>query len=213
MMARPTIACVAFAAGLALAGAAWTRMSVAATQTNPDVNTLPSGVAPAAGDPVPIAPNTVVIEPAPPNTRTPAPPRETSGNPLWGVSLKVLNATRERPLFLPSRRAPPAAVAGPPEATPVVSVAIPPATAPEHPHLVLIGAIVGETESFAVFLDETTREVVRLKTGESRGGWILFSVRAREATLKKDRESILLSLPAPNDQPAQRTVNSNSDNL
>src|ERR1700756_873862 len=37
-----------------------------------------------------------------------------SGNPLWGIPLRVLTATRERPLFSPSRRPPaPPAVAAP----------------------------------------------------------------------------------------------------
>ena len=153
-----------------------------------------------------------MIAPAPTSTRTPAPVRELRGNPLWAIPLKALTATRERPLFLPSRRAPAPAVAGPPPAVPVAAAAPPPAP-PEQPHLALVGAIVGESESFAVLLDETTHDVVRLKTGESHAGWVLQSVRTREATLERDRESIVLSLPAPNDQPQQRTVNSNLDNL
>jgi general secretion pathway protein N len=31
-----------------------------------------------------------------------------NGNPLWGVTLHSLSATRERPIFAPSRRPPPA---------------------------------------------------------------------------------------------------------
>src|SRR5262249_7544809 len=53
----------------------------------------------------------------------------------------------------------------------------------------------------AVFLDQTTRDIVRLRTGESHVGWVLRSVKGREATLQKDRETILLALPAPNDIP------------
>src|SRR5450631_3845625 len=34
-----------------------------------------------------------------------------TGNPLWGVPLQSLSATRERPIFLPSRRPPAPAVA------------------------------------------------------------------------------------------------------
>src|SRR5438445_6924776 len=45
-----------------------------------------------------------------------------SGNPLWGVPLKSLSASRERPIFLPSRRPPAPAVraayAEPPKSAP-----------------------------------------------------------------------------------------------
>ena len=32
------------------------------------------------------------------------PPIEPSGNPLWAIPMQLLTATRERPLFSPSRR-------------------------------------------------------------------------------------------------------------
>src|SRR3954451_20914176 len=54
----------------------------------------PSGVVPA---PVDVSPT------APARVQQPADP---SGNPLWAVPLSSLTATRERPIFLPSRRAP-----------------------------------------------------------------------------------------------------------
>src|SRR5262245_45321462 len=40
-----------------------------------------------------------------------APDRTLSGNPLWAIPLRQLPATRERPLFTPSRRPPPPVVA------------------------------------------------------------------------------------------------------
>jgi general secretion pathway protein N len=212
MMVRPAFIYVSLAAGVMLAGAALTRTSVAATQANPDTNTLPTGIAPPAGAPAPTTLTPGVIDPAPTDTRAPPSVRELRGNPLWAIPLKVLTATRERPLFLPSRRAPAPAVAGPPPVTPVAAPPPPPAP-PERPHLTLVGAIVGESESFAILLDETTREVLRLKTGENRAGWVLQSVRAREATLQKDRESIVLSLPAPGDLPQRPPANANTDNL
>src|SRR6478735_9031959 len=74
----------------------------------------PSGVVPA---PVDVTPT------APPRAERPADP---TGNPLWAIPLSSLTATRERPLFLPSRRAPAPAVAG----TPAVVVAPPPRAEP-----------------------------------------------------------------------------------
>ena len=60
-----------------------------------------------------VIPAPVDVTPAAPRAQRPADP---SGNPLWAIPLSALTATRERPLFLPSRRAPAPAVAG----TPVV---------------------------------------------------------------------------------------------
>src|SRR5436305_1923241 len=65
----------------------------------------PSNVVPAPVDITPAAPTRVERS-------------DPSGNPLWAIPLSALTATRERPLFLPSRRAPAPAVAG----TPVVAV-------------------------------------------------------------------------------------------
>lgn len=122
------------------------------------------------------------------------PPADPSGNPLWAIPLSALTATRERPLFLPSRRAPAPAVAGAPV---VVAAPPPPAAEPEQPPLTLVGAIASDTEGFAVFLDQSTNNVIRLKTGQDFSGWVLSSVKGREATLEKNKRSTTLSLPVP----------------
>jgi general secretion pathway protein N len=122
-------------------------------------------------------------------------PAEPSGNPLWAIPLSALTATRERPLFLPSRRAPAPAVAGAPVA--VAPPPPPPPAPPEQPQLVLVGAIANGNEGYAVFLDQATNSVIRLKTGQDHSGWVLRSVKGREATLEKDRLSTTLSLPLP----------------
>jgi general secretion pathway protein N len=124
--------------------------------------------------------------------------REVRGNPLWAIPLASLNATRERPIFLPSRRAPVAVVAAPPP--PPEPVRPPPPAEPERPRLALVGAVVGDVEAVAIFLDQATRNIVRLRTGEDYAGWILRSVKGREATLAKGRETLLLALPAPGEQ-------------
>ena len=146
----------------------------------------PSNVLPA---PVEIAPG------APAQQPVELPPREPSGNPLWAIPLSALTATRERPLFLPSRRAPAAAVAGPVAAAPPPPP--PPTAQPERPPLMLIGVIVGESEGFAVFLDQASNSVVRLKTGQDHDGWVLRAVKGREATLHKNGKSEILALPVP----------------
>ena len=142
----------------------------------------PSNVIPAPVDVTPSAPTRVERS-------------EPSGNPLWAIPLSGLTATRERPLFLPSRRAPAPSVAG----TPVVAAPPPPPPAPveEQPPLTLVGAIASETEGFAVFLDQATNDVIRLKTGQDHSGWVLQSVKGREVTLQKNQRTTTMMLPTP----------------
>jgi general secretion pathway protein N len=181
---------------LALSGEAAAHSRLELTQAALDTNTLQGGI----GSPEPMPGAVVPIDPSPGDVRPPSPARparELRGNPLWGIGLKSLSATRERPIFLPSRRPPAPAVAGPPPVEPVRPP--PPPAEPDRPRLALVGAVAGDKEGIAIFLDERTRDIVRLRTGENHLGWILRSVRGREATLQKDRETVLLALPAPTD--------------
>ncbi len=131
------------------------------------------------------------LKPLAAQTRNPAklPP---SGNPLWSVPLSVLTATQERPIFSASRRPPPRAVAGP-RIEPVIVPAAKPAE-PERPSLVLIGAVVGDSDAIAVFLDRTNQGIVRLRAGDTHAGWLLSSVMQREVTLKKADQTEVLVL-------------------
>jgi general secretion pathway protein N len=142
------------------------------------------------------------VMPAPVDMSPNAAPRvarsDPSGNPLWAIPLSALTATRERPLFLPSRRAPAPVVANTPVAVaPSPSSPPPPPPVEEQPPFVLVGAIASETEGYAVFLDQATNSVIRLKTGQDHSGWVLQSVKGREATLQKDRRTTTLVLPVP----------------
>jgi hypothetical protein len=113
-----------------------------------------------------------------------------SGNPLWAIPLASLTATRQRPIFSPSRRPPPKEAAFSQSSASAAMRA-------GRPPLALVGAIAGEGEGIAIFLDETTKRIVRLKTGESHAGWTLRQVKAREATLQRDRDVTSLALPGP----------------
>jgi general secretion pathway protein N len=115
-----------------------------------------------------------------------------SGNPLWSIPLSVLTATQERPIFSASRRPPPRAVAGPPIQPVMVPVAKP--AEPERPALALIGAVVGDSDAIAVFLDRTNQKIVRLRAGDAHAGWVLSSVLGREVTLKKAEQTEVLVL-------------------
>ena len=165
--------------------AAMSPASIAATSSGPDL--LGNGRAQDAdivdlGSVKPIArPSRDVTKPPP------------SGNPLWSIPLSNLSATQERPIFSASRRPPPRALAAPP----VEQVAVPPPTlaaAPEPPPLALIGAVVGESDAIAVFVDRASQKMVRLRQGESHAGWVLSTVLRREVTLTKDDRTETIEL-------------------
>jgi general secretion pathway protein N len=67
---------------------------------------------------------------------------------------------------------------------------------PNRPRLLLVGAIAGDTESIAIFIDEATKSVIRLRTGESHAGWELQAVNGQQVTLLNDRQTMVLSLPS-----------------
>lgn len=144
-----------------------------------------------------VSPGPGPIEPA----RSAARDHPPTGNPLWAVPLKLLSVTRERPIFSPSRRPPPPPVLAAARAAPVKPPPPNPAE-PDHPLLSLVGTIVGESESIGIFLDPATKDVIRLRTGQDHAGWILRSVRGREATFDKDHRTATLALPAPGVEPA-----------
>ncbi|WP_244486401.1 MULTISPECIES: hypothetical protein [Bradyrhizobium] len=127
---------------------------------------------------------------------SPAPtPRPLSANPLWGIPLTTLSNTRDRPVFSPSRRPPPAVVA-----EPEVSKPVPPPprkVATEPPPLSLVGTISGDDESFGIFLDQSNKTALRLKIGDDFQGWKLRTIKAREATMEKDEHEAVLTLPQP----------------
>jgi general secretion pathway protein N len=122
-----------------------------------------------------------------------------SGNPLWAIPLRELSATRERPIFSPSRRPPPPAVAAAPY---VVAAAVSKPVEPDRPQLSLVGTIAGETDGFGIFLDKVSNKVMRLKLSEAHQGWVLRRVRGREAVLEKQEQTVVLTLPNARDQTA-----------
>jgi general secretion pathway protein N len=137
--------------------------------------------------------NRLDAEPSPVGTtqsRAQRPP--PAGNPLWGVSIGKLTATRERPLFTVSRRppAPPIAAEPPAEAPP------PPPAEPEPPQFILVGTVTGEPQNVVVVQDQTTKSLVRLRVGEAVSGWFLRSIDARRVTVEKNSQTVTVALPA-----------------
>jgi hypothetical protein len=115
-----------------------------------------------------------------------------SGNPLWVIPLASLTATRERPIFSPSRRPYPVAGLASAQSSP-----LPVVEQSNRPPFALVGAIVGEGNDIAILLDETTKGIVRLNTGENYSGWTLQFVRGREATLQRNHQTAILALRNP----------------
>ncbi len=114
-------------------------------------------------------------------------------NPLWAIPIASLSATRERPIFSPSRRSP--LKAAPP--APQQSLR---GNEPNRPLLALVGTVVATPEGIAIFHEEKSKDIVRLRTGESHSGWTLTAVKAREVTLSHGHETAVLVIPSP---PAQ----------
>jgi hypothetical protein len=114
-----------------------------------------------------------------------------SGNPLWGIPLSALSATRERPIFSPSRRPPAPAVFAVAAAEPPKLV---PPPEPTRPPLVLVGTVVGEFRQIGIFVEETTKEMVRLATGEGHGGWVLHSVDKAGVQFEKGQRTATFML-------------------
>jgi hypothetical protein len=138
----------------------------------------------------------VVTAPAP---REAAPQPVLSDNPLWAVPLATLSATRDRPIFSPSRR-PPVSVVAP---AAVQRVAPPPKPKePDRPQLSLVGTIASAEQGFGIFLDAVTRVALRLKVGEEYQGWKLRSVSGREVVLEKDETAAILTMPKPGEERA-----------
>jgi len=189
------------AASLLAAGELAAQVNSPGSQAALDTNSLQGGFSATAPDVMPNAGAPIAIDPTPDAPRVHSAARDTReprGNPLWAIPLKSLTATRERPIFLPSRRPPsPPIVAGPPPAPP--PSAPPPAPPPERPRLALVGAVVGDSEAIAIFLDQNSQGIVRLRTGENHQGWTLSAVKGREATLQRGNETMQLALPAPNE--------------
>lgn len=144
----------------------------------------PAGSPSAADGPV------TTVRVAPPRTVARPP---LSANPLWGIPLSQLSATRDRPIFSPSRRPPPPVVAAEP-----VTVKPPPRKKEiTPPQLSLVGTIAGEDEGFGIFLDRSSKTALRLKLGEDYQGWKLRSIRGREVTMEKNEQRAVLRLPDP----------------
>ena len=172
--------------GMLCAAAVAAGAATAATSSS-RIDMLPEEVTRGANDGIDVGRVRPIAKSAPPASK--AVPR---GNPLWSVPLSALTATEERPIFSATRRPPPRAVA----AVRTEAAAAPPPPKPVEgpPPLVLVGAVGGEGDAIAVLLDRTDQKVIRMRQGESRGGWALSSVQPREVTFRQGERNEVLAL-------------------
>lgn len=172
---------------------------VALWLATPALAATPSGADAAGGPEIDnSAPNIASPAIPPPDiSAKPQTPSTNAANPLWAIPLNGLTATRSRPLFTPSRHPPaPVEVSAPVAARPPPPPRPP---VPEHPNLVLIGTAAGESLKLAVFIDNATRNPLRLRAGEGHGGWLLQTVDHWTATLQKGPQTEILEMPRPRD--------------
>lgn len=181
------ICVAAFAGALSLSGANAQQLTGVALEENGSSN-------PALRETLPI-PAVITT----PGSQLPPP----GGNPLWGIPLSALSATRDRPVFTASRRPPAPPAASVPVAEEPPS---PPPAEPEQPALTLVGTAIGETENVAVVVEQTSKNLVRLHVGESVSGWFLRSVDARSMTIEKESQTVTLALPAPDSAPVSPPI-------
>jgi type II secretory pathway component PulC len=121
-------------------------------------------------------------------------------NPLAAPSLDRLSATRERPLFTPSRRAapPPPPVASP---APIESVAA-------LPQIALVGVVISVQGPRAVINDMALNKIVRVRIGDEIDGWIVRQIEERLLVLSRDGRSTSYKLfSGDHAKPAPQTVN------
>jgi hypothetical protein len=108
-------------------------------------------------------------------------------NPLAARPLNQLSATRERPLFSPSRRPPP-----PPP--PSVVQRVEPPKPIDPPNVMLIGIVSEEGEARALIRTDSSNKVVRARLGDEVGSWTVTAIEPRRLTLSHDDRSVSFAL-------------------
>jgi general secretion pathway protein N len=100
-------------------------------------------------------------------------------------SLDELAATRERPLFSSTRR--------PPEAEPIVEASAPITENAPMP-FELVGVVVGEDVSAAIFRNTESKEETRVAKGEKIGNWSVEEVAERAVVLRGDDRRVRMRM-------------------
>jgi hypothetical protein len=97
-------------------------------------------------------------------------------SPLAARPLDALPATRDRPLFSPSRR--------PPAPPPVV--VMPQAPPPSPPSVTLFGVVMDANEARAIVQAGSAKQVRRVRIGDDIDGWKVTQIEQRRLVLSLD---------------------------
>jgi hypothetical protein len=108
----------------------------------------------------------------------PEQPTATIANPLEVQPLDRLSATRDRPLFSPTRRPTPPPPPPPPEQPPVAVV-------PQPPNLTLVGIVLDDEGARALIRSSATK-ADRVQIGDDIGGWKVAQIEGRRLVLSLD---------------------------
>jgi hypothetical protein len=100
-------------------------------------------------------------------------------NPLAAQPLEAMSATRDRPLFSPTRRPPPP----PPQ---IVAAPPPPPPPPEPPSVLLVGVVMDGEEAKALVRFTAVNKVIHAKIGDDIEGWKVAQIEGRKLVLSLD---------------------------
>jgi general secretion pathway protein N len=99
-----------------------------------------------------------------------------AASPLAAQKLERLSATRERPLFSPTRRPPPP----PPTVDQGPSLPPPP---PPPPNVALLGIVMDGEQARAVIRASPAEKMTRVTIGDDVGGWKVAQIEGRKLVL------------------------------
>jgi len=118
-------------------------------------------------------------------------------NPQAALNFEQLSATRDRPLFTSSRKAP--QIAPPPP--PIIAVAAPVAEPPPPPQILLAGVIVDRQGPRAMLRADPTAKIIAVRLGDDVSGWKVTDIEPQRMTLSLDDRAIDVSLFQSKDHP------------
>jgi hypothetical protein len=104
-------------------------------------------------------------------------------NPLAAHSLNEFTATRDRPLFTPSRR--------PPAVLTAVRDVAPPAP---PPNLTLFGILIGTDGPSAIVRGAPSEKVVHVRVGDQIDGWKIARIGERQIVLSRDERLVIFKM-------------------
>ena len=122
-------------------------------------------------------------------------------NPLAIHSLAELTATRERPLFSPTRRPPPPPAVAEAEAAP------PPAPPPD---VQFSGVVMDKKGALAIIRPDASGPAKSVRVGDVVSGWKVEQIERRQMTLSLDGRSASFTLFDHDKQPEQQQQSSAS---